>query len=231
MSQRYCSALCNHFCAHIRSCATWACFPWKKSWNQALQDEAAALLMKIEMRRSCCLPNFPKHETRTPTAGEKLPATYRRYRIAFSQLMGKLKAKEALGRVISKLDVFLLVIISEAVGRTGANKHQRRMVDPAPVQCPCPKCCLSTNPVAVRDRSPSAWWWRTVGLTRLVAAAHVARIQARSPETDAPTGALLHAMQTTSSQRPAVRPTGKAFIPPIATVPVTETTSRPCTKR
>lgn len=166
MSQRYCSALCNHFCAHIRSCATWACFPWKKSWNQALQDEAAALLMKIEMRRSCCLPNFPKHETRTPTAGEKLPATYRRYRIAFSQLMGKLKAKEAFGRVISKLEIFSSCHYFRGMGRTGANKHQRRMVDPAPVQCPCPRCCLSTNPVAVRDRSPSAWWWRTVGRCR-----------------------------------------------------------------
>lgn len=125
MSQRYCSALCNHFCAHIRSCATWARFPWKKSWNQALQDEAAALLMKIEMRRSCYLPNFPKHETRTPTAGEKLPATYRRYRIAFSQLMGKLKAKEALGCVISKLDIFLLVIISR-----GRGPHWRKQTSP-----------------------------------------------------------------------------------------------------
>lgn len=66
---------------------------------------------------------------------------------------------------------FFLSLFQEAVGRTGANKHHRHMVDPAPVQCPCPKCCLSTNPVAVRDRSPSAWWWRTVGLTRLVAAA------------------------------------------------------------
>lgn len=69
--------------------------------------------------------NFPKHETRTPTAGEKLPATYRRYRIAFSQLMGKLKAKEALGRVISKLDIFLLVIISR-----GRGPHWRKQTSP-----------------------------------------------------------------------------------------------------